>query len=55
MTPPRPPSPDPNDYKRITAEELYVDSERDAVVKFRKFAKTSKVKPRTIPIVRKLN
>lgn len=55
MTPNRQPSPDPRDYKKITPEELYVDSEMDALKKFRKIAKTSKVKPRTITLTRKLN
>lgn len=55
MTPNRPPSPDPKDYKNITPEELFVDGEMDALKKFRKFAKTSKVKPRTINLTRKLN
>lgn len=55
MTPHRPPSQDPNDYKKITPEELYVDSESDAVRKFRKFAKVSKAHPRTVNLTRKLN
>jgi hypothetical protein len=55
VTPNRPPSPDPNDYRKTSPEELFVDGEMDALKKFRKFAKTSKVKPRTINLTRKLN
>lgn len=47
--------PDPRDVRKISAEELFVDSELDAVKKFRKFAQTSKVKPRTVNLTRKLN
>lgn len=46
---------EPENLRKITAEELFVDGEMDALRKFRKFAKTSKVKPRTINLTRKLN
>lgn len=47
--------PDPKNLRKITPEELFVDSEMAAVKKFRKFAKTTKAKPRTINLTRKLN
>jgi hypothetical protein len=47
--------PDPNNTRKVSAEELFVDSEIDALKKLRKFAKTSKVKPKTINLTRKLN
>lgn len=47
--------PDPNNSRKISPEELFVDSEMDALKKLRKFVKPSKVKPRTINLTRKLN
>lgn len=47
--------PDWDNLSTFPAEMLDVDSQRDALDKFRKFAKASKIKPRTNPGVRKKN
>ncbi len=52
-TPNRPP--EPENLCKVSAEELFVDSEMETLKKLRKFAKTSKIKPRTINLTRKLN
>lgn len=48
-------SKEPENLRKITPEELFVESELEALKKFRKIAKTSKIKPRTINLTRKLN
>lgn len=48
--------PDPKDLRPVSHSELSVDGKKDALDKFRKFAKqTSRAHPRTVDLVRELN
>ena len=46
---------EPENLSNITAEELFVETEMAYIKKLRETTKTSKVKPRTINLTRKLN
>lgn len=48
-------TPDWQNLINVPAEMIDVDAQKDALDKLRRFAKTSKVKPRTNPGVRKKN